>query len=66
MNDVPLLNRAYLPADYREACGNVQVAKMVFVQCDTLATQALAELEWVTALVEEEQRLCGAVPFAPI
>ena len=63
---VPPLNRSQLLADYRRACGPVQVAKMVFVQCDCVPEQALAEAEWVSGLARDEPRLRGIVARASL
>lgn len=63
---VPPLNKNHLTADYRRACGPVQVAKMVFVQCDCVPEQALAEAEWVSDLARTEPRLKGIVARASL
>ena len=63
---VPAINKNHLPADYRRACGPVEVAKMVFVQCDCVPEQALQEAEWVTGLAREEPRIRGIVARASL
>ena len=63
---VPPLNKNHLIADYRRACGPGQVAKMVFVQCDCVPEQALAEAEWVSDLARTEPRLKGIVARASL
>jgi L-fuconolactonase len=63
---VPALNRRHLIADYRAACGPVAVGKMVFVQCDCVPAQFLAECDWVTSVAREDSRIRGIVPFAPL
>jgi L-fuconolactonase len=63
---VPALNRRHLIADYRAACGPVAVGKMVFVQCDGVPAQFLAECDWVTSVAREDSRIRGIVPFAPL
>ena len=60
------LNRRQLVADYRRACGAVDVAKLVFVQCDCVPEQALAEAEWVSGLAREEPRLRAIVARASL
>lgn len=57
----PKLNRDFLIEDYRQACGTVRVAKMVFVQCDCTPAQAWAEVEWVAEVARSEPRLRGIV-----
>ncbi|MBM3852320.1 MAG: amidohydrolase [Verrucomicrobia bacterium] len=64
--EVPALNRPFLPADYRRACGPVPVAGMVFVQCECAPAQSAAEVAWVTELARAEPRLCGIVAQAPL
>ena len=60
------LNRKHLVADYRRACGAVEVAKIVFVQCDCGPEQALAEAGWVSGLAKEEPRIRGIVARATL
>ncbi len=57
----PRLNRDFLSEDYRQACGAVRVAKMVFVQCDCAPAQAWSEVEWVAEVARAEPRLRGIV-----
>ena len=57
----PRLNRDFLIEDYRQACGAVRVAKMVFVQCDCAPAQAWSEVEWVAEVARTEPRLRGIV-----
>jgi L-fuconolactonase len=67
LDDIPLLNKPYLPADYREACGPVEVGKMVFVQAEVDFSLYKEEAEWVTKLAKEEDlRIEGIVPWAPL
>jgi L-fuconolactonase len=66
LDDVPFLNRSFTLADYKNACGEVQVDKMVFVQCECDPAQHLDELEWITAQAKTEPRLRGIVPWAPL
>jgi L-fuconolactonase len=61
LSGVPSLNKPHLLADYRQACGPVEVAKMVFVQCDCDPAQSQQEAEWVTDLAREDSRIRGIV-----
>jgi len=61
-----LLNKPYLLADYRRACGPVQVEKMVFLQCECDFSQFQQEAEWVTSLAQQDPRIAGIVPWAPL
>lgn len=66
LDDIPLLNRPYLPADFRAAHGEIQVDKIVFLQAEVEPAQSLDEAQWVASLAEEEPRLVGMVPWAPL
>ncbi len=61
-----LLEKAYLPADYLEAVGSVDVERIVFVQAACLKSQAMDEVNWVTSLADEEPRIQGIVADAPL
>ena len=63
---VPMLNRNHLIEDYRRACGPVQVAKMVFVQCECDPALSQQEADWVTEVARVEPRLRGIVAQAPL
>jgi L-fuconolactonase len=67
LQDVPLLNKPYLLDDYNQACGPVQVDKMVFLQAEVDPSQFMDEAEWVTNLAENsDSRIQGIVPWAPL
>ena len=66
LDNVPLLNRNHLIEDYRKACGPVQVAKMVFLQCECDFSQFQQEAEWVTEVASIDPRIRGIVPWAPL
>jgi L-fuconolactonase len=63
---VPMLNKNHLIADYRRACGPVEVAKMVFVQCECEPSQAQQEAAWVSEVARAEPRIGGIVAWAPL
>lgn len=63
---VPLLNKDHLIEDYRRACGPVQVAKMVFLQCECDFAQFQEEADWVTEVARLDPRIRGIVPWAPL
>ncbi len=63
---VPVLNCNHRIEDYRRACGPVQVAKMVFVQCECDPAQSLAEADWVTEVARVDPRIRGIVAQAPL
>jgi L-fuconolactonase len=63
---VPMLNRNHLIEDYRCACGSVPVAKMVFVQCECDPAQFRKEVEWVSEVARQDDRIRGIVAWAPL
>ena len=63
---VPMLNRTHSIEDYRRACGPVQVAKVVFVQCECDPVLSFEEAEWVTQVAQKEPRIRGIVAQAPL
>ena len=66
LSNVPKLNRNHLIEDYRRACSPVEVAKMVFVQCECDPAQFREEAEWVTQVAREDARIRGIVAWAPL
>ncbi|MBZ0295404.1 MAG: amidohydrolase family protein [Anaerolineae bacterium] len=66
LDGIPLLNKPHLLADYRHVCGPIQVEKMVFLQCEVEFSQFMEEAEWVTGLAQEDSRIAGMVPWAPL
>lgn len=63
---VPKLNRDHLIDEYRKVCGPVQVAKMVFLQCEADFAQFQEEADWVTEVAALDPRIRGIVPWAPL
>ncbi|MCF7689727.1 MAG: amidohydrolase family protein [Cephaloticoccus sp.] len=63
---VPLLNRDHLIDEYRHVCGPVQVAKMVFLQCECDPAQFQEEADWVSEVARHDPRIRGIVPWAPL
>ena len=66
LDDIPLLNKPYLLDDYDRACGPVAVEKMVFLQAEVDFSQFQEEADWVDSLAEQDSRLQGIVPWAPL
>lgn len=64
--NVPKLNRDHLIDEYRRVCGPVQVAKMVFLQCECDFAQFQEEADWVTEIAAVDPRIRGIVPWAPL
>jgi L-fuconolactonase len=63
---VPMLNRNHLIEDYRAACASVQVAKMVFVQCECDSSQFQDEADWISEVAQTDPRVRGIVAWAPL
>ena len=63
---VPMLNKNYLIEDYWKACSTVQVAKMIFVQCECDIAQYKEEVEWVGQVAKADPRIRGMVAWAPL
>lgn len=66
LGNIPALNKSHLIEDYRRACNGVEVAKMVFLQCECLPVQYEQELSWVTEVAATDPRIRGIVPWAPL
>jgi L-fuconolactonase len=66
LDEIPLLNKPYLLEEYRRHCGPVQVEQMVFLQCEVDFAQFREEAAWVNGLAEQDQRITGMVPWAPL
>ena len=62
----PKINRSFVLTDYNQACGDVKVEKMVFIQAEVAPEEALREAEWVTLLAEQDPRLQAIVAWAPL
>lgn len=66
LDDNALLNKPYLLEDYNRACGAVSVERMVFLQCEVEFAQFMDEANWVDSLADQDSRLQGIVPWAPL
>ena len=66
LEEVPLLNKAYLIDGYREASGEIEVEKMVFVQAEVDFAQYREETEWVSEVAKEDPGIEGIVSWAPL
>ena len=66
LKSVPDINKPFLPADLIEQSGRHQLEKILFVQAGAHPADALAEVEWVTQLAQQERRIAGIVADAPL
>ncbi len=62
----PLFHKLYLLQDYKKACGNIKIEKIVFVEVFREPSQYLKEVEWITRLAKYEPRIKGIVAWAPL
>ncbi len=66
LDDNPLLNKPYGLAEYRQHTAGWNVEAMVYVQTEVETPYALLEARWAAARAEEDPRLKGIVPWAPL
>ncbi len=66
LETVPDINRPFLPADLNEATAGLGLERLVFVQADCAADQAIEEAAWVTQLAGREPRIVGIVAAASL
>jgi L-fuconolactonase len=66
LDDLPSLNRAFLPDHVPTGGAGWSVAALIFVQADCAAEQALQEVDWVASLASDDPRIQGIVAFAPL
>lgn len=66
INSAPVLNRPFTIDDYREACGDVEVEAMVFMEVDPYVDDRQEEIDFVCEVAETEPRLKGMVAQAPL
>jgi L-fuconolactonase len=66
IKSAPVLNRPFTIDDYREACGDVEVEAMVFMEVDPYVDDRQEEIDFVCEVAESEPRLKGMVAQAPL
>lgn len=64
--DLPKLNRPHLLEGYREATADLNIEKMVFIQCEADFAQYADEVAWVTDQARADTRVRGIVAWAPL
>ena len=66
----PIFGKSFHVEDYREACGDVAVEAMVFLECYCDFTpeggQYIEEIEFVEDEAARDPRILGIVPMAPL
>lgn len=66
LEELPAINRPFLPQDLREQTADLRLEGVVFVQAECVHEDGLREVEWVTELAKSEPRIQGIVAFAPL
>ncbi len=66
LDDFPDLNRKFVLNDYDKATSSVVVESFVFLECELDHSRAKDEARWVASLAQEDNRIKGIVPWAPI
>jgi L-fuconolactonase len=65
LDDIPLLNRPYGLAEYRQHTAGVEIEAMVYLQVEVAPAYGLLEAEWVAARAKEDPRIKAIVAWAP-
>ena len=66
LDDIPLLNKPYGLAEYREHTQGLNIGAMVYLEVDVEPAYGLLEAHWVADRAREDPRLQGIVPWAPL
>jgi len=66
LDGLPALNRAFLPADFTAASADLNVSKIIFIECGCEPVQNFAEVNWISGLAKTEPRLKGIVAHADL
>ena len=66
LDELPPLQRAFLPQDYTAAIGDVPVEKTVVVECNCLTSEAEREVELFDRLGQMDCRIAGVVAFVDL
>jgi L-fuconolactonase len=66
LDGIPLLNRPYGLAAYREHTAGLDIAAMVYLQVDVEPAYALLEARWAAERAREDPRIQAIVAWAPV
>ena len=66
ITQVESLRRAFLPADYQAACGDVEVGEIVFLEVAVADHQCIDEALWVQEQAKVEPRIGAIVANLPL
>jgi L-fuconolactonase len=65
LDDIPLLNKPYGLAEYRQHTDGVDIEAMVYLQVEVAPAYGLLEAEWVVERSREDPRIKAIVAWAP-
>jgi len=66
LNEVAPLQRAFLPSAYREATAPARIDKVMFIECNSLPTQNLAEVALIERMRQQDGRISGIVAYVDL
>jgi L-fuconolactonase len=66
LDELPPLQRSFLPADYSAAVGELPVERCVIVEGNCLPHQSVREARYVERLATDERRIVGIVAYADL
>ncbi len=66
LDEVPAINRPFLPADFAQATEKNPVSGKIFVEAGGTSNQTMAEVEWVSALAKQDDTIKAIVAFIPL
>jgi L-fuconolactonase len=65
LDDIPLLNKRYDLAEYRQHTAGVEIEAMVYLQVEVAPPYGLLEVEWVAERAKQDPRIKAIVAWAP-
>lgn len=63
---VPGIRRNFLIDDYKKSCNGFDIEAMIFVQCECIPREAIAELDFVMEQAKADNRIKGIVAYAAL
>lgn len=66
LQDVSAINKSFLIQDYQEQTEDVNIKKMVFVQCECMPHQSLQEINFIEQQAIKDTRISGIVAYAAL
>ncbi|WP_285056205.1 amidohydrolase family protein [Pedobacter ginsengisoli] len=66
LQDVPEINKSFSITDYQDETKDLNIEKMIFVQCECLPEQSMEEIRFVEQQALKDPRIRGMVAYAPL